>query len=115
MIATPAALNPDRASPPASVNVRMSGPSSRQIRSTTAVSAHSAFQSQFCAWITPPLRVAPGSATTPVHPSGSSLTASRARRSGRDASFRISVRAFSSAISSSATPAPSAIPRISSP
>ena len=111
MIAMPAALKPERARPPASVKVRRCGPSSRRIDSTTAVSTHSAFQSQFCAWMTRPLCVASGSATTPVHPSASSVSAFAARLAP---SLRISVRALRSTMSSNATPAPSAIPRISS-
>jgi hypothetical protein len=105
----PAALKPERARPPASVKVRRSGPSSRRIDSTTAVSAHSAFQSQFCAWITRRAAVASGSATTPVQLSGAGI-----RRSRVAPSFRISVRALRRTIASKSRPAPSAMPRISS-
>ena len=45
----PRALRPNRASAPASVNVRMSGPSSLRIRKMTEESADSYFQSQLWA------------------------------------------------------------------
>ena len=108
----PAALRPERARPPASVKVRRSGPSSRRMRSTTAVSAHSTFQSQFCAWMSVRPCEASGSTTTPVQPSRSGSTARRLPPLRAD--FKISVRAFSRTIASNSRSAPSAMPRISS-
>ena len=105
----PAEFRPERASPPASVKVRMSGPSSRRMRSTTPVSAHSARQSQFWPCSSTPSALASGSASAAVQPSGKCFAACCRR-----AATTISVRAFISTTAANGSPAPSAMPRISS-
>ena len=61
--------------PPASTKVRMSGPLSLRTRSTIAVSAHSARQSQFWPWISRPLAEREGRISAPVQPSPGSSSA----------------------------------------
>ena len=71
----PAPFRPLRARPPASTKVRMSGPLSLRTRSTIAVSAHSARQSQFWPWISRPLAEREGRISAPVQPSPGSSSA----------------------------------------
>src|SRR6218665_1071965 len=76
---TPALLKPLRASPPASTKLRKSGPRSLRTRSTMAVPAHSARQSQFWPCSRLPLAERSGRISAPVQPSpGSCVTAARA-------------------------------------
>ena len=87
----------------------MSGPSSRRMRSTTPVSAHSARQSQFWPCSSTPSALASGSARAAVQPSGKCFSTWLLR-----AAATISVRAFISMTAAKGSPAPSAMPRISS-
>ena len=106
-MAIPARLNPCRANAPASQKVSTSLPSSARIFSTMPVSTHSSRQSQLWACSSRPLADRSGITIRPVQPSVFSTTA-------RSLPNIISVRQLIVTTSSIDTPAPSAMPSISS-
>ncbi len=101
----PALLRPVLASNPASTTVTYEGPSSCSASRTTTVSVQCGFQSQF--W--------PISGCPPAVPAGSTANAVHSPAAWRaTAANMTSVRTLIARTSSTESPAPSAIPAISS-
>ena len=105
----PAAFIPVFASSPASTIVTKAGPSSGSHSSTTAVSKACVFQSQF--WPTSTGRPSSGTAANAVHSRVRGSTAAALRALAANIT---SVRTLIAITASNGTPAPSAMPRISS-